>query len=145
MARWATAEMPWMDFNPGRERDSVEWWLPYYWKGLTFIRQGFATRAEQSIPVQFLTLTPKTRGFKFSVFSLVAPPFKILQSISSEIWSRLGMLCGLSKSNKKQKNCRRLKPTQTHENPREISRHGFFMGSARGGNTRGILVYSKEV
>ena len=38
LAKWATAEMPWMDFNPGRERDSVESWLPYYWKGLTFIR-----------------------------------------------------------------------------------------------------------
>ena len=37
LAKWATAEMPWMDFNPGRARDS-EWWLPRYWKGLTFIR-----------------------------------------------------------------------------------------------------------
>ena len=37
LAKWASAEMPWMDFNPGLPKDS-EWWLSHYWKGLTFIR-----------------------------------------------------------------------------------------------------------
>ena len=42
--------------------------------------------------------------------------------------------------------CRRLKSTQAHENHREISQvrtgfHGFFMGSARVGNTLGIVAY----
>ena len=52
----------------------------------------------------------------------------------------------LAKSYTKKTICRRLKSTQAHENHREISQvrtgfHGFFMGSARVGNTLGIVVY----